>query len=91
MDEKVGYWFGYWMAKVGMPLIEPGIAFELLQVADGEFQTIVISVLGLIYCRLRELSAQVRVTGYSLALSDHFHKQPNCGLYDDSTGPQYGR
>ena len=60
--EKVGYW----IVKIGLPLLEIAIAYEVVQIAEGDFQAIVISVLGLICCRLRSMSAQAWVNSYYL-------------------------
>ncbi len=50
-----------------MPLIEIAIALALVQIADGEFQTIVICLLGLIYCRLRSITAEAGVNSYYMS------------------------
>jgi hypothetical protein len=44
-SEKVGYW----TVRVALMLLQIGIAVEVVQIAEGAFQTIVVSVLGLIY------------------------------------------
>jgi hypothetical protein len=59
-SEKVGYW----IVRIGLPLLQIAIAYEVVQIAEGDFQTIVISVLGLIYCRLRAMSAEAAVNFY---------------------------
>jgi hypothetical protein len=62
--ENVGHWIGYWSVRIGLPLVQIGIAYEIVQIAEGDFQTIVICVLGLIYSNLRAMSAEAGVTAY---------------------------
>lgn len=62
--EKISEKVGYWIVRIGLPLLEVGIAYEAVQIAEGDFQTVVISVLGLLYCRLRAVSAEAATTSY---------------------------
>lgn len=62
--KKTSHNVGYWVVRIGLPLLQIAIAFELVQIVEGGFQTIVICVLGLIYCGLRAMSADAAVSSY---------------------------
>src|SRR5712692_5280784 len=71
IGEKAGYWVGFWavkaglwLVKIGLSLLQIGIAYEVVQIAEGDFQTIVISILGLLYCGLRAIAAEAAVSYY---------------------------
>ena len=62
--EKTSEKVGYWAVRIGLPLVQIAIAFELVQIVEGDFQTIVICALGLIYTGLRAMSADAAISAY---------------------------
>ncbi len=72
---------GYWAVKVGRAIFEIAVAFFLVRIAEGPFQTIVVCLLGLIYKKARFLSvdmaANAHVMGFIITRSACFVKDPN--------------
>jgi hypothetical protein len=77
-QRSTAYWVGYWATRIGRRVTEIAIAYVLVSLAEGAFQTTVVCLLGLIYKRIRLLYLEKLVTdeflGFLIARSAGFAK-----------------
>jgi hypothetical protein len=64
--EKTAEKIGVWAMRICISLIHIGVAYEIVQIAEGDLQTIVVCILGLMYCGLRVMSAEAEVNAYCM-------------------------